>query len=51
MEGLSERGYRCLFLLHDIENRRFRLGDDEDEDLGELLDRHKVDTLVNQNGW
>lgn len=51
MEGLSKRGYDCLFLHHDTAQDRFLL---EGVDVGPLdafLTARKVDTLINQNGY
>ena len=51
MDGLSERSFNCLFLLHDIENDRFLCDEKEVGDLGQFLSRQKVDTVINQNGY
>lgn len=51
MNGLTKRGYQCLFLLHDIENNRFVHDEQYVGDLNVFLSRRNVDTLVNQNGY
>ena len=51
MDGLTKRGYQCLFLLHDIKNNRFVYDEQDVGDLAAFLNRHNVDTLVNQNGY
>lgn len=50
MAGLTERGFTCLFLLHDQASGRFFLDGVEGADLESLLCTRNVDTLVNQNG-
>lgn len=51
MDGLTARGYRCLYLRHDTAADRFIFEGRVVGDLGEFLERHGVDTLVNQNGY
>lgn len=51
MDGLSKRGYKCLFVLHDIENNRFVHNEEEISNLNVFLSKRNVDTLVNQNGY
>lgn len=51
IDGLSKRGFKCLFILHDIENYRFLYDGQDVGDLGAFLNRHEVDTIVNQNGY
>lgn len=47
MDGLSERGFNCLFLLHDINNDRFLYNGQDVGELGTFLNRYEVDTVVN----
>jgi glycosyltransferase involved in cell wall biosynthesis len=51
MDGLSNRGFDCLFLQHDIEKDRFLFEGKDVGDLGAFLRRCGVDTVVNQNGF
>ena len=50
MGGLVERGYKCLFIRHDLETNKFLADGHGTEDLDTLLCRHSVDILINQNG-
>lgn len=50
MDGLEERGFKCLFLLHDPLSGRFFFDGNEVGDLKSFLCRQSIDTLVNQNG-
>jgi len=50
MDGLSERGLNCLFLLHDVERDRIFYKSQDVGELGTFLNRHGVDTVVNQDG-
>lgn len=51
MDGLSKRGYDCLFIQHDIEKNRFMFKGDDVGDLAGFLNRQNVDILINQNGY
>lgn len=51
MDGLSERGFDCLYFLHDIQNGCFIYEGQVIDDLGAFLSRHAVHAVVNQNGY
>lgn len=50
MAGLTDRGFDCLFLLHDEASGRFFLDGEEDANLESILGRRNIDVIVNQNG-
>lgn len=50
MDGLSKRGFNCVFLQHDIDNNRFLFNGVDVNGLGTFLNQHGIDTVVNQNG-
>lgn len=51
MNGLSDQGYDCLFVLHDTENDRFMFDGEDVGSLDDFLQIRNVDTFVNQNGY
>lgn len=51
MDGLSARGYKCLFVLREVEQDRITIDGEEIDDLGKFLEARNVDTFVNQNGY
>ena len=50
MDGLSKRGFNCLFLRHDAGTDRFFFNGEDVKELGAFLIRRGVDTIVNQSG-
>lgn len=51
MDGLSDRGYKCLFVLREVEQGRITFDGVEIDDLAAFLEARNVDTFVNQNGY
>jgi glycosyltransferase involved in cell wall biosynthesis len=51
IDELTNRGYTCHFLMHDIATGRFLYEGKDVGNIGEFLRRIGADTVVNQNGY